>query len=359
LQLAELGPEASDILASSLELSSDQISQIEGAARFAAFLASDAFKNEMLVDTSRNEEAYAMILKGTGGDLTAVQDFIKATLNGTGKAAEEAWLVEHPDLPLNIYIKDPSADEIALIEKTLSEKITISPSISMPYGPKGDTAIRRNMQTVTDNNTGASLVVPATLDQKALSTVVKVWQQDQNKSPAELEAILNQQGLSKDLDQWVTNYGAVTIPATIRPLMVPFKVPLTYDPRASDIFRIKGNTPHNGGLISNQPQKLANGGMSGRMSGPGSGTSDSIYTRLSNGEYVNKASSASFWGTDFFDSLNQKMLPTSFLNMLGAASSGGGAERITNVNVVQNNPLTRDPLKQLREDSEMVAAGLW
>lgn len=32
---------------------------------------------------------------------------------------------------------------------------------------------------------------------------------------------------------------------------------------------------------------------------------------------------------------------------------------MTTVTVIQNNPLTRDPLKQLREDSEMVAAGVW
>lgn len=34
-------------------------------------------------------------------------------------------------------------------------------------------------------------------------------------------------------------------------------------------------------------------------------------------------------------------------------------QHVTNVNIVQNNPLTRDPLKQLREDSELVAAGIW
>lgn len=35
------------------------------------------------------------------------------------------------------------------------------------------------------------------------------------------------------------------------------------------------------------------------------------------------------------------------------------AASVTNVSIVQNNPVTRDPLVQLREQSELVAAGVW
>lgn len=35
------------------------------------------------------------------------------------------------------------------------------------------------------------------------------------------------------------------------------------------------------------------------------------------------------------------------------------AASVTNVSIFQNNPVTRDPLAQLRELSEMVAAGIW
>lgn len=48
-------------------------------------------------------------------------------------------------------------------------------------------------------------------------------------------------------------------------------------------------------------KKKASGGY---ISGPGSGTSDSIPARLSNGEYVIKASSVQKYGTGLFDSLN-------------------------------------------------------
>ena len=97
------------------------------------------------------------------------------------------------------------------------------------------------------------------------------------------------------------------------------------------------------------------------MTGPGSGISDSILARLSAGEFVNTKKSVDFWGADFFDSLNRRMLPASMMKLLGAAAVSGnqGPSSVTNVSVVQNSPVSRDPLKQLREDSERVAAGIW
>ena len=44
----------------------------------------------------------------------------------------------------------------------------------------------------------------------------------------------------------------------------------------------------------------------GYVSGPGSSTSDSVPARLSNGEYVMRASAVQAYGKDFFDSLNAK-----------------------------------------------------
>ena len=83
--------------------------------------------------------------------------------------------------------------------------------------------------------------------------------------------------------------------------------------------------------------------------------------RLSAGEYVNTKKSVDFWGADFFDSLNRRMLPASMMKLFGAAMVSGNQSsgNTTNVSIVQQNPVTRDPLKQLREDSERVAAGIW
>ncbi|MGB3911223.1 MAG: hypothetical protein WBL06_12195 [Pseudolysinimonas sp.] len=40
-------------------------------------------------------------------------------------------------------------------------------------------------------------------------------------------------------------------------------------------------------------------------------------------------------------------------------SGNSKPQRVTNVTITQNNPVNRDPLKQLRQDSEMVANGIW
>ena len=46
----------------------------------------------------------------------------------------------------------------------------------------------------------------------------------------------------------------------------------------------------------------------GKITGPGTGTSDSIPAMLSNGEYVIKASSVKKYGTNFLDSVNSGKL---------------------------------------------------
>lgn len=47
----------------------------------------------------------------------------------------------------------------------------------------------------------------------------------------------------------------------------------------------------------------------GHISGPGSGTSDSILSWLSNGEYVLRAAAVRHYGTDFMDRINRMVLP--------------------------------------------------
>ena len=53
-------------------------------------------------------------------------------------------------------------------------------------------------------------------------------------------------------------------------------------------------------------QKYAEGGY---VSGAGSGTSDSIPARLSNGEFVQKASAVDYYGVDYMNAINNKKIP--------------------------------------------------
>jgi hypothetical protein len=68
------------------------------------------------------------------------------------------------------------------------------------------------------------------------------------------------------------------------------------------------------------PAGHAEGGF---ISGPGTGTSDSITARLSHGEFVAKAAAVRFWGTDFMHAINNMEMPGFAMGGPVFASVGG------------------------------------
>ena len=374
-QLAGLGPDAQGILASATALGPDGQAKLEEGARLAGFLASTAFQNAMKAEMANSNDAYATIFKKTG-NLADVQSYIAAQVAGTGAAWEAAWAAENPDLPLNVDLINPTREEINTALRLTDGSLTVAADVVTTFtGPNSNTVRQEAVKVITDAVTGNTITVPATLDGPALTTALSVWDQNQKASPKSIAAKLNTPGLSAGLDTWRANNGNVTIGVTFRAnnsvsgliggaarAAVAGLTDKNGRPINAGRFANGGKIPAyaTGGKIKDGLPAFAGGGSWGQFKGPGSGTSDSLIARVSAGEYINTAKSTNFWGPDFFDSLNRNMLPTSFLNMLGAAASGGnGPSSVTNVNVNQINPLTRDPLKQLREDSEMVASGIW
>lgn len=354
-QLAGLGPDAQGILAGALALSPSAAAELEANARFAAFLASDAFKTALKAQTLDSSESYARIFSGTGGDLNQVKSYIAAQVAGTGAEWERQWASNHPTLQLGVELGKLSDAQIALMKAQTEGRITVKATIIPDFDSRGlNKNGSKNATQTTDSLTGAKLVLPATLDQATLTASQTLWFANQGKTPKQLEATLKTSSFSPEVNKWVATNGPIRVLATLVP--------------TNSINSVFGNTGQivlpgqrrafaEGGEIP----KFANGGSWGQFKGPGTGTSDSILARVSAGEFISTANATNFWGTDFFDSLNRNMLPTSFLNLLGAAATAGssGPSHIANVNVIQNNPLTRDPLKQLREASEMVASGIW
>jgi hypothetical protein len=76
--------------------------------------------------------------------------------------------------------------------------------------------------------------------------------------------------------------------------------------------------------LSAAKAKLASGNFAsgGYVSGPGTGTSDSISANLSNGEYVVRAAAVRAYGVDYMNSLNQ-MKTGSMPMSMGAGGSNG------------------------------------
>lgn len=113
---------------------------------------------------------------------------------------------------------------------------------------------------------------------------------------------------------------------------------------------------------------IANGSISGYatgglISGPGTGTSDSIFARLSNGEYVMSADSVRMFGTGLLDQMNAGQLPA-FAMGGGVGETGPqlnvtGPSRIFNANQTASmlrgggdSGATAEEVRALRRDIE-------
>ena len=118
--LADLGPDAQDILAQAMKLSPEARGALERDARFAAFLSSDAFKQALQENLSSQNDAYARIFSTTGS-LADVRSFIAAQVAGTAEEWERQWDVKHPTAPLNVKILDPSDDELKILGDSISD----------------------------------------------------------------------------------------------------------------------------------------------------------------------------------------------------------------------------------------------
>lgn len=101
----------------------------------------------------------------------------------------------------------------------------------------------------------------------------------------------------------------------------------------------------------------------GLISGPGTGTSDSIFARLSNGEYVMSADSVRMFGTGLLDQMNAGLIPA-FATGGGVGETGPqlnvtGPSRIFNANQTASmlrgggdNAALLSELKQMREENK-------
>ncbi|WP_395593376.1 tape measure protein [Pseudomonas sp. B26140] len=101
----------------------------------------------------------------------------------------------------------------------------------------------------------------------------------------------------------------------------------------------------------------------GLIAGPGNGTSDSIFARLSNGEYVMNADSVRMFGTGLLDQMNAGLIPA-FATGGGIGESGPqlevtGPSRIFNANQTASmlrgggdNAALLSELKQMREENK-------
>ena len=116
----------------------------------------------------------------------------------------------------------------------------------------------------------------------------------------------------------------------------------------------------NAAIANGSIKAYATGGL---INGPGTGTSDSIMARLSNGEYVMSADAVRMFGTGMLDQMNAGMIPA-FATGGGVGEAGPqlnvtGPSRIFNANQTASmlrgggdNAALLSELKQMREENK-------
>ena len=137
---------------------------------------------------------------------------------------------------------------------------------------------------------------------------------------AALQAVNEYLGKLKKASGTFTSTVKVVLPA-------PGSLKMIIDPSDLRLYRMGLEKGH---LDTKQFYKavygidLKNFAAGGFVSGPGTGTSDSIPAMLSNGEYVVKASAVGAYGVDFLNALNQQKVG-SFGSTTGAVASSQGS----------------------------------
>lgn len=273
LSLAKTGASTETLKAEAAKLADEFLAQGEqmGFAKDELLTYTDAFKN----------------------DFTTVVDNLPkdVTLN----------VVTDPALQAVIdFVKDTNAELAKILSKTID--VTVPGVTTPPVDP--------NLGGGGSNNGGGTTPAPAP------APVIPAWVTQTKAEIKNLQAL----GVA------ATN----AIKALNTKIVDIQKGAGTADAKAKAIATVKsqiaGKQYEIGQLglsIAMLTTKLRNGGYArgGYVSGSGTGTSDSIPARLSNGEYVLKANAVKYYGTDFMNALNQMQIQRP---AAGSSAIGGG-----------------------------------
>lgn len=343
VQLATLfagaGPVATQALSDSLNLTPDQIAQIENQMSLAAFYASEAFANSF----AQNNAILASVFQQTGSTeaVSAFNSaFNEALRNQTSISPQTlADLEKRFNVKLDVrMIPDVDPDEYEAAVQRAGATITpIKVPVTTSVGQGDFTATREVDAWVVEMN-GKTLVMETDPDTAAGTAEINKWQAEQNNKALTMHLGLNTSAAQASLNAFRAQN--LNLVAYIRKV----------DGGAT------GALVHNGALVHSNYPKFARGTV---LRGPGTGTSDSILARVSNGEAITRAAAVRYYGSKFFDDLNRMRIPRFAQGHTPAPQSTGtaGAAVVSYVNI--NNPVTRDPIKDLRENAQNAVAGVW
>lgn len=122
-----------------------------------------------------------------------------------------------------------------------------------------------------------------------------------------------------------------------------------------------------GGAGWQEPDRPVGWATGGHIRGPGTGTSDSILARLSDGEFVMRAAAVERYGVGFMDAVNRMALPRFAAGGPAGAAGAAGAAPVAGSIVIQNlnlpavsnaRQLVAELRQMLRTDPGLLSPGL-
>jgi hypothetical protein len=230
--------------------------------------------------------------------------------------------------------------------------INVKPTWTDSGGGDGTlTSTAQAWQVTLDGHTLTMPIDPNTEEGRA---IIQEWRDNEYQTPASIRAFVETNQADIDMQVWREKQSRIGLNVFVNPVTgrhggTSGSTGLPNDRSAS------GSLVHRGRLVRENYPAFARGTI---LRGPGTGTSDSILARVSNGEAITRAAAVRHYGTQMMEDINTMRFPR-YAGGTFPGGTGGNSGPNINLNVTQMYPTTRDPIKTLKQDAESLLAGIW
>lgn len=357
-EFAKLGPESMEALTDSLKLSDEQLAQIESQLSLAQFYSSEEFAKTF----TQTNAILAQVWQQSGHDPKVLEAFNTA-LNDSMKGGSIdpkvlADLGEKFGIKLNVDMLPTVNEKDFTTAQALAagSVVPITIPVETSIGQGDFTATRQVDQWIVEME-GHSIIMDVNPDTALGRSILTRWREAEYQIPVDLETNVRTVDAKSVLDAFINGYVSRSYYINFRATMPDLNGPgVSGTGRYGTIAT--GGVINKGQIVRNNYPKFARGTI---LRGPGSGTSDSILARVSNGEAITRARAVRYYGSRMMEDINNMRFPRYAKGHVPSGynpgNSGGGT--VVNSTVIQNYPQTRNPVKQLRADSERIIAGIW
>lgn len=355
-EFAQQGPKSQQAVLEALKLDDSTLSQLEQSMADAAFFASDAYAQAFSAESGVLAQVYKQMLSINPADaLNAVHEVRDAIRNSGGVlTAEDLLGFENKygfDLNLDLVPNIDKNSYSAAVSLLQADITPITIPVTTSVG-QGDFTVTQQLDAWIVEMEGHQILLHVDPNTQEGAEIVSEWRASEYANPLTLRAYANTSEADIALDNWRLAQHNKIVSIQVRATLPDLNGSASGSGRPGIAT---GGLIHNGQVIRNNYPGFARGTI---LRGPGTGTSDSILARVSNGEAITRAAAVRYYGPKLFDDLNRMRIPKYAHGYTPSFTpTASGPSVVSNVTIV--NPITKDPIRDLRQQSENVVAGVW